>query len=165
MRRISAVALPLTLAAVFALSACAASSNNGQQMERTVTAPAAKTTSNPVRHELEPLTKRFPALGSPVAASWVSGDMGDPEVPGPSLYWIDSIVELTPSVAEDLKTRYRPIPTTNRPGVWESLHDSLPQGGFLASDQLDAAFTSSKIKSKAFLAEDAPIIVITATGE
>ncbi len=134
-------------------------------MERTVTAPAGKTTSNPVRHELEPLTKRFPALGSPVAASWVSGDMGDPEVPGPSLYWIDSIVELTPSTADDLKTKYRPIPTTNWPDVWESLHDLLPQSGYLSGPQLDAAFTSTKIKSKAFLAEDAPVVVITATGE
>ncbi|WP_166906786.1 hypothetical protein [Mycobacterium sp. DL440] len=128
-------------------------------------APAAKTTSNPVRHELEPLTKRFPALGSPVAASWVSGDMGDPDVPGPSLYWIDSIVELSPSVADDLKARYRALPTTDQPDVWESLRASLPQGGFLASGQLDAAFTSARVKSKAFLAEGAPIVVITATGE
>ncbi|WP_155946631.1 hypothetical protein [Mycobacterium sp. URHD0025] len=130
-----------------------------------MTAPAAKTTSNPVRHELEPLTKRFPALGSPVAAAWVSGDMGDPDVPGPSLYWIDSIVELTPSVAEDLKTRYRPIPTTNQPDVWETLRADLPHGGFLASDQLDVAFTSTRIKSKVYLAADAPVVVITATGE
>ncbi|ODR27510.1 hypothetical protein [Mycolicibacterium porcinum] len=128
-------------------------------------APAAKHTSNPVRHELEPLTKRFPAIGSPVNASWVSGDMGDPDVPGPSLYWIDSIVELNPSVAEDLKARYRPIPTTDRPDVWESLRADLPQGGLLSSSQLDAAFTGTKIKSRAYLAEDAPIIVITATGE
>lgn len=109
------------------------------------------------------LTKRFPALGAAVAASWVSGDMGDPEVPGPSLYWIDSTVELTPSSAEDLKTKYRPTPTP--PDGWKSLHDALPQGGYLSSHQLDAAFTSTKIESKAFLAEDAPVVVITATGE
>lgn len=134
-------------------------------MEGTVNTPAAKTTSNPVRHELEPLTKRFPALGTPVTASWVSGDMGDPRVPGPSLYWIDSIVELSPAVAEDLKTRYRAIPTANQPDVWESLSADLPHGGFLGSEQLNAAFTSTRIKSKAYLAENAPIIVITAIGE
>lgn len=162
--RIRAVSLSLALA-TFALSACFPSSHDRQQMETTMNAPAAKHTSNPVRHELEPLTKRFPAIGSPVNASWVSGDMGDPEVPGPSLYWIDSIVELNPSVAEDLKARYRPIPTTDRPDVWESLRADLPQGGLLSSSQLDAAFTGTKIKSKAYLAEDAPVIVITATGE
>ncbi|WP_280833025.1 hypothetical protein [Mycolicibacterium frederiksbergense] len=128
-------------------------------------APAAKTTSNPVRHELEPLTKRFPALGSPVTASWVSGDMGDPQVPGPSLYWIDSIVELSPAVADDLKAKYRPVPTSAQPDVWETLRANLPAGGYLASDQLDSAFTSTKIKAKAFLAENAPVVIITATGE
>ncbi|MEW2477971.1 hypothetical protein AB0876_00100 [Mycobacterium sp. NPDC049093] len=127
--------------------------------------PAAKTTSNPVRHELEPLTKRFPALGSPVTASWVSGDMGDPQAPGPSLYWIDSIVELSPAVANDLKTRYRAVPTANQPDVWETLRGVLPQGGLLGSEQLNAAFTSTRIKSKAYLAENSPVIVITAIGE
>jgi hypothetical protein len=128
-------------------------------------APAAKTTSNPVRHELEPLTKRFPALGSPVSASWVSGDMGDPRVPGSSRYWIDAIVEVSPATADGLKATHRPLPTADRPDVWETLRDVLPQGGFLASDQLDAAFTSTKISGHVFLAADAPVVVITATGE
>ncbi|MED5814211.1 hypothetical protein VST63_17750 [Mycolicibacterium sp. 050232] len=131
----------------------------------TVNAPAAKTTSNPVRHELEPLTKRFPALGAPVSASWVSGDMGDPEVPGPSLYWIDSVVELNPAVAEDLKAKYRPVPTSAQPDVWQSLRGALPAGGYLASDQLNSVFTSTRIKSKAYLAENSPVIVVTAVGE
>lgn len=162
----SIIVAVLSLALVaFTLSACFPSSHNRQQMETAPNAPAAKTTSNPVRHELEPLTKRFPAIGSPVNASWVSGDMGDPRIPGPSLYWIDSIVELNPSVADDLKARYRPMPTTDRLDVWESLRADLPLGAFLASGQLDAAFTGTTIKSKAFLAEDAPVLVITATGE
>lgn len=162
--RRSAVVLSLTLV-TFALSACFPSSHDRQQMETNVNAPAAKTTSNPVRHELEPLTKRFPALGTPVTASWVSGDMGDPRVPGPSLYWIDSIVELSPTVADDLKVRYRAVPTTNQPDVWETLRADLPQGGLLGSEQLNAAFTSTRIKSKAYLAENSPVIVITAVGE
>jgi hypothetical protein len=128
-------------------------------------APATKTTSNPVRHELEPMTKRFPALGSPVSASWVSGDMGDPSVPGPSLYWIDAVVELKAETANDLKARYQPVPTSAMPDVWNTLSQMLPKGGYLTSEQLDAAFTTAKLKSKAFLAADAPVIVISAIGE
>lgn len=128
-------------------------------------APAAKTTSNPVRHELEPLTKRFPALGSPVSASWVSGDMGDPRVPGPSLYWIDAIIEVSPATADRLKATHRPVPTADQPDVWETLRGNLPQGGYLAGDQLDRAFRSTKISGHVFLAADAPVVVITATGE
>jgi hypothetical protein len=130
-----------------------------------VNAPATKTTSNPVRHELEPLTKRFSALGSPVAASWVSGDMGDPSVPGPSLYWIDAVVELKADTANDLKAQYQPVPTTATPDVWNTLTEMLPKGGYLTSNQLDAAFTTTKLKSRVFFAADAPVIVICAIGE
>lgn len=159
-----AAAATLTFVATIS-SACFPGSNIRQQTEISMNTPAAKTTSNPVRHELEPLTKRFTALGSPIAASWVSGDMGDPQVPGPSLYWIDCIIELNPVIVDDLKARFRPIPTTDRPDVWESLRGSLPQGGFLGSEQLNAAFTSTRLKSKAYLAGNAPVIVITAIGE
>ncbi|MUL84156.1 MULTISPECIES: hypothetical protein [unclassified Mycolicibacterium] len=81
------------------------------------------------------------------------------------MYWIDAIVELSPAVADGLKTKYRPLPTTNQPDVWEPLSENLPQGSYLASNQLDAAFNSAKVKSRAFLAEEAPVVVITATGE
>lgn len=111
------------------------------------------------------MTKRFPALGTPVAVSWVNGDMGDSRVPGPSLYWIDSIVELSPDIARDLKARYRPVATTKTPDVWNTLAGSLPTGGYLAGDGLDAAFGSTRIKAKAYLAEDAPVVVLTAVGE
>ncbi len=126
---------------------------------------AQKRDANPVRHDLEPLTKRFPALGSPVSASWVSGNMGDPDVPGPSLYWIDAIVELTPETARQLAEKFSPAPTSVQPDVWTTLADALPQGQFRASDALDMAFTSNQVKAKVFLAENAPIVVITAMGE
>lgn len=126
---------------------------------------ATKSAPNPVRHDPEPLIKRFPALGKPVATSWVSGDMGDPNVPGPSTYWLDSVVELTPETAAELKTRYQPVPTSERPEVWGTLTGSLPSGGYLSSAELDRAFTSGKVTAKVFLAQDVPVIVITALGQ
>ncbi|GAS92783.1 hypothetical protein [Mycolicibacterium brisbanense] len=41
----------------------------------------------------------------------------------------------------------------------------LPKGGYLASDQLDVAFTTTKLRSKVFLAADIPVVVISAIGE
>jgi hypothetical protein len=130
-----------------------------------VEATAQKTAANPVRHDLEPLTKRFPALGNPVSASWVSGTMGDSRVPGPSLYWIDAVVELTPETANRLAQTFAPTQTTIRPEVWTTLNDVLPHGQLLSSEALDAAFTSQDVNAKVFLAQDAPIVVITALGE
>lgn len=152
----------MLLVLILVVSGC----NPGPHVSREASdALETKTTTNAVRHELEPLTKRFPAFGSPVSASWVSGDMGDSRVPGPSLYWIDAIVEVSPATANGLKTTYLPVPTSNVPDVWETLRGNLPQGGYLASDQLDQAFRSTKINAHAYLAVGAPVVVITASGE
>lgn len=86
-------------------------------------------------------------------------------MPGPSTYWLDSIVELTPAAVTDLKTRYSPVAAAAQPDVWKTLTDALPAGGYLTSGALDEAFSSARIRSKAFLAEQAPVIVITAMGE
>ncbi len=64
-----------------------------------------------MRTDLEPLTKRFSALGGPVSATWMSGTMGDARVPGPSTYWLDAIVELAPMRARDLRRDFTPKPT------------------------------------------------------
>ena len=153
------------LVAALSVVSCTPHGHNPQDKEAAVGTIATKHSPNLVRHDPEPLTKRFPNLGSPVAVSWVSGDMGDPRVPGPSTYWLDSVVELDPTTVADLKARYEPLPTTAQPDVWETLTGALPAGGYLASRALDEAFSSARIRSKAFLAEQAPVIVITALGQ
>jgi hypothetical protein len=130
-----------------------------------VETPAQKRDANPVRHDLEPLTKRFPNLGSPVSASWVSGNMGDSRVPGPSLYWIDAVVELAPDTASQLAEKFAPQATSTGPDVWQSLAGDVPQGEFLASEALNMAFTSQDVKAKAFLSQNTPVLVLTAMGE
>ena len=127
-------------------------------------APAIKTTHNPVRNDLAPLTTRFPALGDPVSASWVSGDLGDPRVPGPSLYWIDAVVAVSPGTVDALKVEYHPAPSDRQPEVWDTLRDHLPSGKYLTGDALNAAF-GTKTHAQVFLAEHEPTVVITATGE
>jgi hypothetical protein len=126
---------------------------------------AAKSEPNPVRNDLEPLTKRFPALGTPVAALWVSGEMGDSRVPGPSTYWLDSVIELTPDTAATLVDKYQPAPTTEQPDVWKTLTNALPGSSYLTSDALDGAFSSARLNARAYLAVGSPVVVITAMGQ
>jgi len=76
---------------------------------------AEKSGTGETRTDLEPLTKRFSALGDPVAATWISGTMGSSDVPGPSTYWIDAVVEVTPAQADELRRDYAPKPPTPHP--------------------------------------------------
>ena len=70
----------------------------------TPTGAASKSGDGTLRTDLEPLTTRFAALGAPVSAQWSSGTMGDSRVPGPSTYWIDAVVVVSPDVASRLAT-------------------------------------------------------------
>lgn len=126
---------------------------------------ATKSAPSPVRHDPEPLTRRFPALGSPVAASWVSGVMGDPNMPGPSTYWLDAVVKVTPETVSGLKARYHPVPAGARPEVWQALAQMVPAGDYLTGGELDAAFTSPKGNAKIFLAQQVPVVVIAALSQ
>lgn len=149
---------------VFA-SGCTSEPSARTVRDSTEETTAQKRDANPVRHDLEPLLKRFPELGTPVSASWVSGNVGDPNVPGPSLYWLDAVVTLTPATATQLAQKYAPATAPGRPDVWTTLQDVLPPGPLSSGEQLNRAFTSNDVKTKAYLAEDAPVIVLVAMGE
>ena len=150
---------------VLGTTSCAPSQQHPRSTETSAESTARKHTNNPVRHDLEPLTKRFPALGTPDAASWVSGVMGDTDAPGPSTYWIDAIVDLNPATVAELNSKYKPMPTAAHPDVWNTLTGLLPSRGYVTSDALDEAFASARISAKAYLAEQASVIVITSMGE
>jgi hypothetical protein len=78
---------------------------------------AQKTGTAQIRHDLEPLIKRFPGLGAPVSATWMSGTFGDPRVPGPSTYWIDAVVQLRPEQATDLRAQFAVRDAGSRPDI------------------------------------------------
>ena len=67
-----------------------------------MSATQAKDGTGSVRHDLEPLTKRFSALATPISATWMSGTLSG-DSPGPSTYWIDGVVTLRPEVAQSLR--------------------------------------------------------------
>ncbi|MBD5785048.1 hypothetical protein IF650_02535 [Cellulosimicrobium terreum] len=125
-------------------------------------ATPAKSGTGEVRTDLEPLTTRFSALGTPVGATWLSGTVGDEDVPGPTTYWIDAVVELDPAVAEQLVAQTAPQETTDVPDVVADLESSLPDGPFLTGPDLDAAFAESGFTATAYLdADDATLVLVT----
>jgi hypothetical protein len=116
-----------------------------------------------VRHDVAPLTSRFPALGAPRTASWVtwnSAPPGDRGVPGATTYWIDAVVELAPATATDLIARYRPQAGGRSPDVQDLLRDALPPGPYLTGAALDSAFTTPQFASTAYLDPAAEVVVV-----
>lgn len=116
-----------------------------------------------VRTDLEPLTKRFSALGQPVAATWMSGTLSG-DAPGPSTYWIDAVVTLSPDVAQALRAT-GPTPTTDTPQVTDEVRAAIPDGGLLAGSDLDATFAQGEFRAKAYLLEGADAVVLVALGQ
>ena len=133
----------LTLAAA---GACSTEPNPPADRTRstvsTVT-PGTKTGSGEVRSDLEPLTKRFSALDQPVAATWMSGTLGG-DAPGPSTYWIDAVVRVTPETAATMRAA-SPEPTTETPEVQAGVRTGLPSGQLLTSKAL---FTATSARSR-----------------
>jgi hypothetical protein len=130
---------------------------------RSTVSTATKTGTGDVRTDLEPLTKRFSALGRPVSATWMSGTLGG-QAPGPSTYWIDAVVTLTPDAAASLRST-SPEPTTETPDVEDGVRSALPAGQLLHSEALDAKFAQGSFRARAYLAADSDTIVLVALGQ
>ena len=115
-----------------------------------------------LRTDLEPLTKRFSALGTPVSAEWMSGTLGD--APGPSTYWIDAVVEIDPGVADELRTAYAPEVVSAPPDVASGMQERIPEGTWLSSDALDHAMSGGGYTVDVHMAQDEPLVVLAAFG-
>ncbi len=91
-----------------------------------------------LRTDTEPISKRWPKLGSIVAVQWYGGILGDPRVPGPSTYWVDAVVELEPAVMEALRAKAGTLKAES-PDIVDELVPKLPPGPFSRSGALDLA--------------------------
>ena len=166
--RLTTLRAAAVLGTVLLLAACnmgkTTEGGRGTSSTRRTSGVAQKSGSGQLRTDLEPLVKRFSALGEPLSAKWMSGTMGDPRVPGPSTYWIDAVVEVTPARARELRRDHGPEVTQARPDVVAGLQPSLPAGPLLASDALDRAFTEGGYGAKAYLAADSDVVILVALG-
>ncbi|MFC6094507.1 hypothetical protein [Saccharothrix lopnurensis] len=127
-------------------------------------AAAPKSGTGELRTDLAPLVKRFPVLDSPDTARWMSGTFGRSDVPGPSTYWIDAVVTLSPDAVERLVSAYAPTEVGEVPDVVEGMRDRLPSGPFLTGDALDAAFDHERWYASAYLDPGSRELVLVATG-
>jgi hypothetical protein len=116
-----------------------------------------------VRHDLDPLVKRFAALGSPRGATWQGGTLGSDRVPGPSTYWIEAVVQLQPGSARQLAEAHAAQPVA-APRIDEALAPALTPGPWVASDQLDGAFRADGFSGRAFLDSGNDALVLLVVG-
>lgn len=125
---------------------------------------------NPIRHDLEPLTKRFPAIGEPISATWMSGTLGTQSdsratVPGPSVYWIEAIIKLEPTTADTLRLKYAPKALGEGPSLNQSLQPDVPAGPFLTSRALDTALSNNDWRSTAYLHSSSNTLVMRSVDD
>ncbi|WP_420120361.1 hypothetical protein [Nakamurella sp.] len=123
---------------------------------------ATRADPGPLRTDEDPLVRRFPPLGDPVAVSWRSGTTGDPAVPGPSTYWIDAAVQLDPTVAAGLRTTAG-LSAAQLPALPSDVLAAAGAGPWLSGAALDAAFTTSGFGAQAYLSAG-DVVVIRAVG-
>lgn len=120
-----------------------------------------KVGSGETRHDLEPLTKRFPVLAGATDASWLSGEL-EGSAPGPTTYWIDAVVTVPEATASTLLAT-DPAPATTTPEVVTPLAGSVPDG-LRTSSALDDLFAQGDFRGTAWVTADGRTVVLTALG-
>lgn len=160
MRRIASALVSVALMAMVA--ACAPTAPTETSPGRTEA--TASRQGSELRTDLDPLTKRFTAIGAPVSASWYSGTMGDDRAPGPTTYWIDAVIVLTPETTAELED-LQGSTSTSQPAVVAELQDAIPQGAVTSSPELNAALSEDGWYVTAWLIPSANTLVISALGE
>ncbi len=144
------------LAAALALTMTSCSQKKGEQ--------PVKQGDNVLRHDLEPLIKRLPVLADAPSASWASGTLGESRAPGPSLYWIDAVVELddaTYSQAEAIGGAVTPLPDS----LHELVRPEASDGAYASHSGLDEFFSDGGWQATAYLHTMKPVVVLEIVGE
>ncbi|MGW5441486.1 hypothetical protein [Nocardia asteroides] len=114
-----------------------------------------------IRHDLEPLTKRFSLIGSPVAASWITWNNDGGRAPGPTTHWIQAVVELRPEVADELRSRFN-LAAVQLSEFKTEIQPSIPPGGYVSSPEFNEAFSDHGWKAGAYLQVDGHMILLNA---
>ncbi|WP_139205418.1 hypothetical protein [Plantibacter sp. MMLR14_011] len=168
-RRLAPRATLVATAVVVAglLAGCASSPSPDRTTAASASASESATRSGTgeIRHELGPLTDRFPQLASALSATWMSGTMGDERVPGPSTYWIDAVVVLDEAGYAELRALAPDEAGSDvgaeLPDLDPGLDDALPPGPFVRSSALDDAFSQDGRVTQVFLDDATSSVVFT----
>jgi hypothetical protein len=145
-RRFALRGAVLAVALSCLLSGCAPSPSPDRTTAPSASASDAATRSGTgeIRHDLGPLTERFPQLEGATDATWMSGTLGDERVPGPSTYWIDAVVTLDEASYAAVRAQAGSTELdedAQLPELDPGLDDVLPSGPFVRAQAIDDAFS------------------------
>ncbi|WP_135232709.1 hypothetical protein [Nocardia sp. CS682] len=157
-RRVSAAAA--LGAAVLAVLGCTSPFSDSVPQERT------SQVSDPVRSDPETLMKYFPLIGRPASVSWIDWDNSS-GAPGPTIYWVDAVVELEPATAAELRGRYAPAEPVAAPTLKDGLQQVVPAGTYVTGPEFDAALGGSTEwggSARGYLHSDRPLLIFQASA-
>jgi hypothetical protein len=149
------------LIALLALSAVACSPGHPTENNRTETMD----TKSEIRTDVEPLTKRFPAIGAPEAVRWVTWNSASGGAPGPTTYWIDAVITLQPQTTASLVDGAKPTQQGKAPNVEEALRSAVPAGPFQTGAGLDKTLSNAGWSVTGYLDRARNQLVITAMDD
>ncbi len=119
------------------------------------------------RTDTAPLVKYFPAIGAAESAQWVTWNNASGRAPGPTIYWIEAVITLTPADADRLRNAYKPAPAPALPELESQIQQAVPPGRYTSGPELDRALGSGPEwggNATAYLHEGAPILVLSASA-
>lgn len=140
-------------------------SNSAGTAPNTASARAEKRGDGELRQTREPVLRRLPVLEPAKSLQWSSGGFGDPAAPGPSLYWLDVLVEMDDS----LSAKARALNDLSDAALPEDLHPvvaaRLPAGNWQGSPALDRMFSDGPWKTRAWLSKTGPHLLLMVEGQ
>lgn len=104
-----------------------------------------------VRHDTEELARTFPALGTPVSASWIIWNNSSDESSRLRLEWIDAVAQVTPETMKELVAKGNAEDLGHQPAVQKVLESDLPPGPFLTGVELNMRFGAVRRSTRVFL--------------
>ena len=126
---------------------------------------AAKTGDGRVRDELAPIVRRFPVLKDAKSIQWTSGVMGNPAMPGPSLYWIDAAIQPGAALLEKI-SQLKDLAHAQPPGdMHQAILRLVPEGRYQTSPALDRLFTHGTWLCKAYFEPSQNLVLLLAKGQ
>lgn len=86
-------------------------------------------------------------------------------LPGPSVYWIEAIIELEPATTDTLRLKYAPTATGETPNLNGGLGAEVPAGTFLTSPAMDTALSNNDWRSTAYLHSSSNTLVMRSVDD
>jgi hypothetical protein len=130
----------LVVAAGLLLTSCT-SGSEGNSVSQSFLPSATRSDPGPVRHDPEPLTKRFPGLGEPVSVTWQSGTDGRSRRTGTE-HLLDRRGRPAAAGGDAVAAGHRRTDRHRGAGPADAVRAAVPDGPWRTADALATTFAS-----------------------